>query len=175
MRLAKEPEKLTAANRSIVNIKTNNSPTNLVTCIPVKSLNLISFLCCNKIITFVLFYIPLSCVAGPGLTQGNRPGHKYAYSSNFFPTTPRPRLSNGAAFPVGAPWTLPAIDSQLFITHASECNSFMSYHRIYFQNDQTPNIGHLCRRGILQDCPYQMSHPNQVNLWLPFEWSRFSL
>lgn len=53
------------------------------------------------------FFIPLSCVAGPGLTHGNKPGHKYAYSSSFLPTIPKPKLSKGAALPVGAPWTLP--------------------------------------------------------------------
>lgn len=54
-----------------------------------------------------LKFLPLSCVAGPGFTHGNNPGHKYPYSSILRPTIPKPKLSNGAVFPVGAPWTLP--------------------------------------------------------------------
>lgn len=85
----------------MVNINTNSSPTSLVTCIPREDLNwLFEFDLGGRTSSE---YVPLSCVAGPGLTQGNRPGHKYAYSSNFFPTIPKPRLSKGAAFPVGAP------------------------------------------------------------------------
>lgn len=44
-------------------------------------------------------YLPLSCVAGPALTQGNSPGQRYEYCCNLRPMKSHPQKEKGLELP----------------------------------------------------------------------------
>lgn len=101
----KEPLKPIANITSITKTQMYIRPTSFVTNMPKRKQ---SSLIHGLIIRIQSQDSPVSCVAGPGLVHGKKPGHKYAYSCSFLPIIPNPgTASNGACVACGAPCTDP--------------------------------------------------------------------